>query len=665
MSFNRRMGRLGLVHILCSLTLLALPACGGGGKKAHGDAGQGSDAGGRGDGGSVACLEGLQSIALSPGDSTVMLDGATPDSISFTATGSFADGSSRAIAADELAWEVSREDDTPPGEIDAGVLAPYGQAGGVVTVTATNSCASGSTTVTFILEATVGDPGDPADWSGTPDSSGTVPTIVYPSDQTVFPRNIYRTLFQWRTGGYSEFRLTFSGPGSTVTVYTDGAYDDCAGANPAAGCWEADEQSWSYIAGSNAGHQVTWVVDALDRSTTPPTVRRASSIAIAFSKRDVEGAIFYWSTTSAGVRRATVESAVPEDYVVGKPATTFDDGNKVKCVACHVVSRDGKYMAAPVDSDDAKGLFTMEVTADAPPTQLVKGVADTGGHGFATISPDDAYVAAAWGGNMWVVELMTGDYVEAVPLDGLVATQPDWSPLNTSVVFATAKGDGGKDAAIAEIPFAGIGEWGTPQTIVPAQDGNTNLFPMYSPQGDWIAYARGTSGGHDDLTAQLMVVPAGGGTPTELLQANRVVSNQTTDGQHQNSQPTWAPPGDYNWIAFNSMREYGVVLQGGTQQIWVAAIDLDKAQDGEDPSYPAFRLQFQGLDENNHRAYWTQDIRDTPPPPPGDAGPEPDAGSCVASGETCDPVTDTCCDSGFLCDTNDGTNYICLAPAVP
>ena len=80
------------------------------------------------------------------------------------------------------------------------------------------------------------------------------------------------------------------------------------------------------------------------------------------------------------------------------------------------------------------------------------------------------------------------------------------------------------------------------------------------------------------------------------------------------------------------------------------------AQGGIDPSYPAFRLQFQGLNEDNHRAYWTLDVRytDTPPPPP------PDGGVCVAFGATCDPVADRCCNSDERCDSaDDGKTYRC------
>jgi hypothetical protein len=144
-----------------------------------------------------------------------------------------------------------------------------------------------------------------------------------------------------------------------------------------------------------------------------------------------------------------------------------------------------------------------------------------------------------------------------------------------------------------------------------------------------------------------------------------VVSNQVTDGAHENAQATWAPPGDYHWVAFNSMREYGAVLPKGTQQIWVAAIDPAKlAQGGVDPSFPAFRLQFQGLNEDNHRAYWTLDVRYADPPvvtPPS----YPDGGVCVADYAACTPQ-DRCCSTGARCDSmDDGQTYKCSPYVIP
>ena len=72
---------------------------------------------------------------------------------------------------------------------------------------------------------------------------------------------------------------------------------------------------------------------------------------------------------------------------------------------------------------------------------------------------------------------------------------------------------------------------------------------------------------------------------------------------------------------------------------------------------PAFRLQFQGLQEDNHRAYWTLDVRDTPRIP---QDPKPDGGVCIATGAVCDPTMDSCCNALDRCDTKDnGATYTC------
>jgi len=507
----------------------------------------------------------------------------------------------------------------------------------------------------------VGTPTTPGAWSAPAVSTGPVPIIVYPSDQTRFPRNIYRTLFQWRSQGYEQFRVTFQGPRTSVEAFTDGKHPHCANIAGAA-CWEADEQAWFLIASGNAGEMVTVTVDGLDPSTDPPTLRRSAPVTIGFSRKNVEGAIFYWSTTAAGIRRAGVGDAEPEDYLTGKPRTTYTaPADEVSCAACHVVSRDGKYLLAPVQAKSGAALWITEVTRASPPKPLIKNVANTQGHGFATISPDDSRVVAAWGGKMWMIDRDNAMKLGDLPLGGLVATHPDWSPDNTQLVFATGKGDSPSGAGLATIPWTGS-SWGSPTVIVPSQN-NSNLFPMHSPDGKWIAFSRG-KGGHGDLSAQLYLVAANGGTPVDLANANRVVSNLTTDGQHENSQPTWAPPGDFHWVAFNSKREYGMVLPEGTQQIWVAAVDPAKLGTGADPSYPAFRLQFQGLAEDNHRAFWTLDVRDAPSPPK-PPPPPADAGMCVTTGMACDPTADTCCDATSRCDSrDDGATYKCYPPFI-
>jgi hypothetical protein len=176
---------------------------------------------------------------------------------------------------------------------------------------------------------------------------------------------------------------------------------------------------------------------------------------------------------------------------------------------------------------------------------------------------------------------------------------------------------------------------------------------MFDPEGDQIAYTD---------TSRLFLVPPGGGPSVELTAANTMVNNAPATPK-ENSMPTWAPPGDLHWIAFNSVRPYGLLTGGGNNQIWVAGVDFGKLS--QDPSYPAFWLPFQTISDKNPRAFWTLDVRTQLP----DGGPLPDAGSpdagptdagafdagsdagppaCVLLGVSCDPVTSICCDPQAL-----------------
>ncbi|HVE86853.1 MAG TPA: hypothetical protein VND93_28555, partial [Myxococcales bacterium] len=625
--------------------------CNGGGGNDGGD--DGGD-----DGGVVipTCPAGLQSIAVSPSSSTVQASGSGTVDVQLSATGTLAGGGTQDLSG-ALGWTLSRDDDSPPGTVtQGGLFTSAPGVGGVTTVTASCQGVSGTATVTVVLQGvsfTSGDGGTPSDFAGTPivrDATRS-PVIVYPSHQTRFPRNIYKVLFQWTRKGNDKFRITFAGPFSTTQVYTDGRDPQCAAAAATAGCWESPLAAWTAIAGSNAGHPVTVTVDGV--LTGDARVFQSAPITIAFSRRDVRGAIFYWSTTAAGIRRANVSDAVPEPYEVAKPIpTALDDGSLVKCVACHTVSRSGQRIIAFTQTSTTTGEFTYNVRPASPPEVLITTQINTA-KGFGTFSPDDSRVVATVGNQMAEFDAVTGTRFGTLPV--AAGTNPDWSPSDLELVYSDKAGDSPGSANLSVLTRSD-GGWANPRVLVPAA-GLTNLFPSYTFDGQFIAYSRG-KGGHGDKTLQLWLARAdGGGPPMELVTANRVVSSVVTNGQFENNMPTWAPPGDLEWVAFNSLRPYGVVLPGGgTQQIWVAAVDRARMVPGTspdggiDPSYPAFRFAFQNLNEDNHRAYWTLDVRYD----------KPDGGSCRPKDSACDSNT-TCC-SGLECQPASEVSYVCEPP---
>ncbi len=381
------------------------------------------------DGGTTqACIPGAQSLQVAPDGQIVTVNSGGQTTVSFTATAALAGGGSL-DATRRVTWSATRNDDSPAGTISAeGVYTPPPGVGGVVTLKATDGCVSGSASLTLKLSSTVGSPPQSTvdRFNGTVDTttSAKLPRVVYPHHQTRFPRNIYKVLFQWQKGGNDFFRLTFEGPYSTTTIYTDGAHPECANATSAA-CWEADAQAWLAIAGSNAGATTRLTVDGV--SANDSHVYRAPPIDLGFSKRDVRGAIFYWSTTAAGVRRASVSDNAPEAYVVAKPVPTMlPNSAVVKCVACHTVSRSGKKLFGGTQTSTSTGEFVYDVTLQPPPTPVITTQISTANKGFGTFSPDDQRVVATVGNKLAEFDSNTGAKIADLPV--AAGTNPDWSP---------------------------------------------------------------------------------------------------------------------------------------------------------------------------------------------------------------------------------------------
>jgi len=168
------------------------------------------------------------------------------------------------------------------------------------------------------------------------------------------------------------------------------------------------------------------------------------------------------------------------------------------------------------------------------------------------------------------------------------------------------------------------------------------------------------------------VAPASAGAAeSDLVRANTVVADGVVPVGIANNMPTWAPGAgseETRWIAFASKRDYGLVLAKNSkygnekQQLWVAAIDPTKLGSG-DPSFPAFRLPFQLLSEDNHRPFWAEDAINNPcgngecDAGTGDGGPGDAGGVCANIGEDCSAAA--CC-AGLYCAPNpQGTMYVC------
>lgn len=498
---------------------------------------------------------------------------------------------------------------TPNGAADGGELseastfgdgAPSGDASPDGTTVPGGDTCGGSPCATFSGPKAFVEPGAPPSaptlfGGGTTNPNGTngaqEPGIVYPNHETMFPINVSHIHHEWVAGGTNDlFRLRFEGPNTTVDVYTN------------AKSWEPTDEEWDWIAESNRGSAVKLTVAGLNQAS-PNSVWQSKTITLYFSASEVEGALYYWSTGSAGVMKATVADRTPEKFYTDPKAT---DANT--CVACHTLSRDGKRLAVNYGGEKLKEVSVPARDAIVPATGL-----PTQAGGWSTFSPDGKQILLAAKGILTLFDADTGATVGAnagvVPLAGKFATHPDWSALGDKVVVSlTTTAPGNKDmkaGAIAIIPY-NAGTWGTPQIIVPSTGAtDNNFFPVFSPDSKWIAYVHAADSSKDEPTSILRLVPVTGGAPVDLVRLNHRVNNADGVNGVADSMPTWAPstkPGIF-WLAFSSVRAYATLRAASKNldQIWIAAIDTTQA----DPGYSAFWAPFQSMPEGNHRAFWT------------------------------------------------------------
>lgn len=600
--------------------------------------GDGLDGGG--DGGDLPPVSGLLSISVTPPSATLNVDNVgAPQTQAYQAIGHF-DGKPDSDVTNLINWRI---DNTAIGNIGrGGVFTTSNQAGGQGVITAYSGDISATAQILINFQPVIKSSTAPADAATKlpATATGTVmapnsPTILYPSGNTMFPRNIFKVRFEWTAGtGNNLYRLEFKSAQLTMSVYTTATN------------WTPDQTQWGYIASSNAGSKATWTVYATN-TATPNNVYRSSAIDLNFSKSPVDGAIYYWSTTVAGVRRATVSDAAPVDFLT--PAQIG------KCVACHTVSRNGARVGADIGGNT---LGVYNVKDRSVVIDPAAGIAMA----WTTFSPDNSRIVTASKGVLTLRSGDTGAVINTLPLAPKFGTMPDWSPDGRLVAFAYStvnKDRGIAGSAIATMEYSN-GTWTNLKTIVPSTgNADSKYYPSFSPDSKWIAYVSAAGGNSDNNdAAKLFIVAADGGTPVELAQVNRIVNNADLGATAPlaDTMPTWAPtkPGETMFVAFTSARAYATVYASGKyKQMWVAGVDPNKLP-GQDPSFPAFRLPFQGDTENSHRPFWAEDVLAPPTPPDGGTP------MCIPTIGT-DCSTSTCCSPNYCSSTGGGPPYTCQA----
>lgn len=170
-------------------------------------------------------VAGLLSLTVMPATATLTVDNVgAPKTQQYQAIGHF-DGQPDRDVTSAVNWMI---DNPSIGTVSAGLFTTSNQAGGSGIITAYSGSISAKAQIAVLFQPVISDPSAPSNASTVlPTSStgsvvaGSSPTIIYPSNLTMFPRNIYKILFSFTGGtGNDLYRLEFKSPQMTLSVWT-------------------------------------------------------------------------------------------------------------------------------------------------------------------------------------------------------------------------------------------------------------------------------------------------------------------------------------------------------------------------------------------------------------------------------------------------------------
>jgi WD40-like Beta Propeller Repeat len=470
----------------------------------------------------------------------------------------------------------------------------------------------GSAQVIARLKGTRVDPSLPpntTDLFNLPEDPSRAPTVVYPAHDVIVPRNLGDFEVHWTDAhGNDIFELSLQTEFADVRVYVPGG-NGVAGTGP--------EPSWAaflapeWLAAVGLEESVTYQVRGV-QSTNPVSVGSAPPEIVTLGKEAMEGGLYYWSTASAtgvyGIYRH--DMSLP-----GQPAEEYMTTNQTsnRCVACHVLSRDGTKMAVTYDGGGGASNL-IDVGTKALQTEANKW-------NFATFTPDGSQLLSVEQGALVIRSSTDQSVLGMMPSAGYV-THPDLSPDGTRLVYVRP-GNAGADwsftaGAILERTYDQNSKTFGPEIAIVA-DGNNNYYPSFSPDGAWILFNKAPSGdAYNNTLASVWVIKSdNSGAAVQLANLNKTTGITNSWARWAPFAQTYGPSADQMyWITVSSKRDFGVRLFNSAQtdpanqipQLWMTPFFPARAAQNMDPSAPSFRLPFQNLDSRNHIAQWTEKV---------------------------------------------------------
>ena len=416
-------------------------------------------------------------------------------------------------------------------------------------------------------------------------------TIDYPLDQTLFPPEIPAPTFRWKDDGTDSDTWLV-----TIRFQDDGERTSFLARDMR---WAPTDDQWETIKRRSREKEAAITVLGIRRKD-PQQILSGANVSISTSADEVGAPLFYREVHLPFVEAV----ADPASYIrwrFGEISSKEQPPVVLEklpvCGNCHSFSADGTCLGMDVDYANDKGSYvicpvTEEIILDN--NKIItwcdykrEDEDETFGL-LSQVSPDGRYVVSTVKdfsvfvplddlefsqlffpvkGILVVYDRSTGEFRALPGADDkrFVQSNPVWSPDGKYIVFARNEAyypkkmrkkksvlldredcaefiDGSRKFKfdLYRILF-NDGQGGKPEPLAgAANDGMSNYFPKYSPDGKWIVFCKAESFMLLQPGSELYIIPSEGGEARKLR----------CNSRRMNSWHSWSPNG--RWLVFSS-----------------------------------------------------------------------------------------------------------------